>query len=144
MIKNKIQRILVPLDGSDNSKRGLEMAISIARQCGATLTGVYSIYAPSHSEFRGIGSVEKMLNREVKRFMEEAKTLAAQNGIVFNTRLMRGDIGYNITKLAHEKKQKFDLIVIGSRGRSSLKEMFLGSTSNYVIHASKIPVLVVK
>jgi nucleotide-binding universal stress UspA family protein len=144
VIKKKITKILVPLDGSKNSWRGLELAISIARQFGATITGMYSIYAPPHSEFRGVGSVEKSLNKEVKKFLDEAKLLAAQNGIVFNQRLMRGDIGYNIIKFAHNKKEKFNLIVIGTRGRGSIKQIFFGSVSNYVIHTSKIPVLVVK
>ncbi|RMW39808.1 MAG: universal stress protein [Nitrosopumilus sp.] len=143
MIKKKISKILVPLDGSKNSQRGLEIAISLARQCGATITGVFSIHAPPHSEFRGIGSVEKALNREVKKIMEESKTLAAKNGIVFKEKMMRGDIGYNIVKLA-QGKEKFDMIIIGSRGRSSAKELFFGSVSNYVIHTAKIPVLVVK
>ena len=143
MIKKKISKILVPLDGSKNSQRGLEMAITLARQCGATITGVFSIHAPPHSEFRGVGSVEKSLNREVKKIMEESKVLAAKNGIVFKEKMMRGDIGYNIVKLA-QGKEKFDMIVIGSRGRSSAKELFFGSVSNYVIHTAKIPVLVVK
>ena len=144
MIKKKVTKILVPLDGSKNSQRGLEMAISVARQFGATITGVYSIYAPPHSEFRGVGSVRESTNLDVKKFLNEAKVLAAQNGIVFKEKLMRGDIGYNIIKLAHNKKEKFSIIVMGSRGRGSMKEMFFGSVSNYVIHASKIPVLVVK
>jgi nucleotide-binding universal stress UspA family protein len=144
VIKKKVTKILVPLDGSKNSQRGLEMAISVARQFGATITGVYSIYAPPHSEFRGVGSVEESLNEEVKKIMNNAKVLAAQNGIVFKEKLMRGDIGYNIIKLAHNKKENFNLLVIGNRGRGSLKEMFFGSVSNYVIHASKIPVLLVK
>ncbi|MCV0430277.1 universal stress protein [Nitrosopumilus sp.] len=143
MIKKKISKILVPLDGSKNSIRGLETAITLARSCGATITGIYSIYAPPHSEFRGVGSVEKALNDQVKKFMEEAKVLAAKNGIVFTEKIARGEIGYNIIKLAHGKGN-FDLIVIGSRGRSSAKEMFFGSVSNYVIHTSKIPVVVVK
>lgn len=133
----------MPLDGSKNSIRGLEMAISLARNCGAILTGMYSIYAPPHSEFKGVGSVEKSLNKEVKKFLEEAKTLAAQNGIVFHEKIMSGEIGYNIIKLAHGK-DNFDMIVIGSRGRSSTKELFFGSVSNYVIHTSKIPVVIVK
>ena len=143
MIKKKISKILVPLDGSKNSIRGLETAIPLARSCGATITGIYSIYAPPHSEFRGVGSVGKSLNVQVKKFMEEAKVLAAKNGIVFNEKIARGEIGYNIIKLAHGKSN-FDMIVIGSRGRSSAKEMFFGSVSNYVIHTSKIPVVVVK
>ena len=144
MIKKKVSKILVPMDGSKNSRRGLEMAISVARQFGATITGVYSINEPPHSEFRGVGSVRDSLNDEIKKFMEAAKVLAAQNGIVFKEKLLGGDIGYNIIKLAHNKKEKFNLIVIGSRGRGSIKEMFFGSVSNYVIHAAKIPVLVVK
>jgi nucleotide-binding universal stress UspA family protein len=143
VIKKKISKILVPLDGSKNSIRGLEMAITLARNCKATITGIYSIYAPPHSEFRGVGSVGKSLNVQVKKFMEEAKVLAAKNGIVFNEKIARGEIGYNIIKLAHGKNN-FDMIVIGSRGRSSTKEMFFGSISNYVIHTSKIPVVIVK
>lgn len=143
MIKKKISKILVPLDGSKNSIRGLEMAITLARNCKATITGIYSIYAPPHSEFRGVGSVGKSLNVQVKKFMEEAKVLAAKNGIVFNEKISRGEIGYNIIKLAHGRSN-FDMIVMGSRGRSSTKEMFFGSISNYVIHTSKIPVVIVK
>lgn len=143
MIKKKISKILVPLDGSQNAQRGLEFAITLARSSNAIITGVYSIHAPPHSEFRGVGSVEKSLNKEVKKILEGAKTLAAQNGIVFKTKILRGDVGYNIVKFA-QGKEKFDMIVIGSRGRSSAKEMFFGSTSNYVIHTSKIPVVVVK
>ena len=75
--------------------------------------------------------------------LEEAKILAAKHGIVFNEKIARGEIGYNIIKLAHGKGN-FDMIVIGSRGRSSTKEMFFGSVSNYVIHTSKIPVVIVK
>ena len=40
--------------------------------------------------------------------------------------------------------KKFDLIVIGSRGMGSLKELFLGSVSNAIVHKSKIPVMIVK
>lgn len=143
MIKKKISKILVPLDGSKNSQRGLEMAISLARQCGATITGIYSINEQSRSEFKSVGAVSDKLNKEIEKMLKNAKILAAQNGIVFKERKMRGDVGYNIVKLA-QGKDKFDMIVMGSRGRSAAKEMFFGSVSNYVIHAAKIPVLIVK
>lgn len=74
--------------------------------------------------------------------MEKAKKICAQNGILFYEKILHGDEGPRIVKFAHEKS--FDLIVIGSRGMGSIKEMFLGSTSNYVLHKSKIPVLIVK
>ena len=143
MIKKKISKILVPLDGSENSVRGLETAITLARSCDAIITGIHSNYAPPHSEFKGVGSVEEAYNVHMKKFIGEAKTLAAKNGIVFTSKVVRGEIGYNIIKMAHGKS-KFDMIVMGSRGRSNTKEIFFGSVSNYVIHTSKIPVVIVK
>ena len=143
MINKRINKILVPLDGSKNSHRGLEMAIGIARQCEATLTGLISIETPPYSEFKGVGSVSKAVSKEAKKIMESAKTLAAKNGIVFKSKIMHGNVGYNIVKTA-QSKENYDMIIIGSRGRGSVKEMFFGSTSNYVIHTAKIPVLVVK
>ena len=50
---------------------------------------------------------------------------------------------YHFDELIIEK-YNFDMIVMGSRGIGSAKEVFLGSTSNHVLHKSKIPVLIVK
>ena len=144
MTDNKLNKILVPIDGSKNSFRALEMAITIAKQFDATIMCAYSINMQPHSEFQGIVSVDKELNKEIKKIMADAKETATKNRVSFKEKIMRGDIGYNIIKLAHNKKEKFDLIVMGSRGRGVVKELFLGSVSNYVIHSSKIPVLVVK
>ena len=120
------------------------MAIFIARQCGATLTGVYSLSVPARSEFGRAGHIDKSVHKKIKQFLEEAKYKAAKHGIVFREKILRGDVGYNIVKMAQSKNDHYDLIVIGSRGRGAVKELFLGSTSNYVIHASKVPVLLVK
>lgn len=144
MIKRKVTKILVPINGTENSKHGLEMAISIARQYGATITGVYVINTVSHSEFVGTGSLGKSANDEIKKVLDDAKVLAAQNGIVFNGKTLHGDVGFSIINMAHNNKHKFNLIVIGSRNRGAIKKMFLGSVSNYVVQASKIPVVVVK
>lgn len=144
MISAKIKKILVPLDGSKNSLRGLDMAIGLARKLEAIVIGICVIYAPPRSEFRGTGSVEKGSIEKVKKFLDAAKTKAAQNGIVFDEKILYGDVGYHIVKFAHNKKNGINLIIIGSRGRGAAKEMFFGSVSNYVLHASSIPVLVVK
>ncbi len=74
--------------------------------------------------------------------MNKTKKKCAQNGVDFSDKVVYGEEGPKITKMA--KGQSFDLIVIGSRGLGSLKEVFLGSTSNYVLHKSKVPVLIVK
>lgn len=142
MIKTKYQRILVALDGSKNSIRGLNNAIYLARQCQATITGIYVIPRPPHPAFRSPRYPEKPRLRGAQNLMDFAKRHSAQNGIVFEQKIVFGDTGSTIVKFAKDKK--FDLIVIGARGRSAVKEVFFGSVSNYVLHKSSIPVLVVK
>ena len=141
MAKYQIRKILVPIDGSKNSFRGLDTAIYLARQCGATLTGLFvmPIYPKS---FMPITYDKKYLTKAAKEFMESAKKRAAQNGIVFVGKTLIGNESSEIIDFA--VKNKFDIIVIGARGLGSVKEAFLGSISHAVVHKSKIPVLIVK
>ena len=118
------------------------MAIGLARQCNAIILGLHVIYAPSHSELGFKGTLDKGANERIRQFMESAKNRAAQNGIILKDKTVFGDIGYQIASFA--KKNNIDLIVIGSRGRGLTKEMIFGSTSHYVIHTTKIPVLLIK
>ena len=83
-----------------------------------------------------------MLLERAQKIMKKAKLKAAQKGILFYDRTSYGDDGKRIVDIAQRKN--FDLIVIGSRGMGAAKEIFLGSTSNYVLHKSKKPVLIVK
>ena len=138
----KIRKILVPMDGSKNSFRGLDYAIHLARQCGSTVTGLNVIPFYPKSLILTPISYEKELAKKAKEFMAKAKVRCAQNGIIFNEKITDGHEVEEITGFATEKN--FDLIVIGARGLGSVKEVFLGSVSNGVLHKSKIPVLIVK
>lgn len=143
-MKIKTKKILVPLDGSKNSIRGLDMAIHIARESQGTIIalsvksvpGIYAIHPLGFLDFNSI--------EEVKKILEDAKIHAAKKGIQLTGKMLRGDPGYDIVRFANNKKNSIDMIVIGARGRSATREIFLGSTSNYVLHKSKKPVLIVK
>ena len=143
-MKIKTKKILVPLDGSKNSLRGLDMAIHIARQSQGTLTalavksvpGIYAIHPLGFLDFNTMKTVNKLLN--------DAKVRAAKKGIKLTGKAITGDPGYDIARFANNAKNGIDMVVIGARGRSSAKEIFLGSVSNYVLHKCKKPVLVVK
>ncbi|AJM92097.1 MULTISPECIES: universal stress protein [Nitrosopumilus] len=139
---NKISSILVPLDGSSNSFRGLDMAIHMARESHATITGLYVLGITKPRTNDPISPVEKILLKHAQKIMKKAKLNAAKKGILFFERISYGDEGKRIVEIA--EKKGFDLIVIGSRGMGAAKEMFLGSTSNYVLHKSKKPVLITK
>ena len=138
----KIKKILVPLDGSPNSFRGLDAAIQMARESHATITGLYVLEMVRPQTNESITPLERMLLDRAQSIMKKAKLKAAQKGILFFDRTSYGDGGEKIVDVARRKN--FDLIVIGSRGMGAAKEIFLGSTSNYVLHKSKKPVLVVK
>ncbi len=138
----KIKKILVPLDGSPNSFRGLDVAIQMARDSQATITGLYVLGITKPQINEQISPLEKILLEHAHKIMKKAKLKAAQKGILFFDRTSYGDGGKRIVDIA--EKKNFDLIVIGSRGMGAAKEIFLGSTSNFVLHKSKKPVLIVK
>ena len=140
----KTKKILVPLDGSKNSIRGLDMAIHIARQSHGTITALAVKSVPGIYAIHPLGFLDFNSMTETKKLLSEAKVRAAKKGIDLTGKAIAGDPGYDIVKFANNPKNKIDLVVVGARGRSSAKEIFLGSVSNYVLHKSKKPVLIVK
>ena len=140
----KTKKILVPLDGSPNSIRGLDMAIHIARQSHGTITALTVKSVPGIYAIHPLGFLDFSSMTEVKKFLDSAKIRAAKKGIQLTGKALTGDPGYDIARFANNKKNRIDLVVIGARGRGSAKEIFLGSVSNYVLHKSKKPVLIVK
>ncbi len=138
----QLNRILVPLDGSKNSFRALDFAIELARHSRGTITGIFVLERTPEKDFRRIGSIEKHMLKEAKEFLESAKIHSAKKAIVFKDKIAFGDPGYTIVNFA--KIKKYRIIVIGSRGRGHAKEILLGSVSNYVVHKSRLPVLLVK
>ena len=141
-ISDAIKKILVPLDGSKNSFRGLDTAIYLARQSGATLTGMFVLPRNPDKKLSRLQYPEKEALKIADKTMESAKKRSAQNGIVFNKKIDFGDPAFMIVKFA--KSLNYDIIVIGSRGQSGIKDFFLGSVSNYVLHKSTSPVIIVK
>ena len=143
MINKNIKRILVPLDGSTNSFKGLEEAIYLAQHFNSSITALCVI--PSYPPVPLMGRqipYEKHILEQVKKFMLNAKKTCVRNKVKFNEKIIKGIATLDITEFASDNK--FDLIVMSSRGMSQVKELFLGSVSNAVVHKSKIPVLIVK
>lgn len=138
------KKILVPLDGSKNSIRGLDMAIHIARQSHGIITALAIKSVPGIYALHPLGFLDFNSMTEIKKLLDEAKLRAAKHGIQLIGKVIAGDPGYDIARFANNPKNRINLVVIGARGRSPTKEFILGSVSNYVVHKSKKPVLVVK
>ena len=141
------KNILVAYDSSGFSNRAFKSALDIAEpnQSKITvLTIVTGVYQPS------IGFTmkyaEKTLekhSRFIKKIFADLKSAANKKGLKLSLKMLHDpSVSKAITNYVNS--HKFDLIVIGSHGRTGLNRLILGSVANDVAHRSKIPVMVVK
>jgi nucleotide-binding universal stress UspA family protein len=152
-------KILVPLDGSEHSLRALEIAIQIAKKFDGkiTLIHVYSVsvrpvIVPEPSTLTpGIpimapteySRVAEAVREAGARILANGKEKAKAEGVEeVETMLKEGHVVQEIVKAAEEGK--FDLIVMGARGISKIKELILGSVSDGVVRNAPCPVLITK
>jgi len=140
-----MKKILVPIDGSSNSFRGLSKAIDLAKKDNAVIFALHVIVLSSSIAIGGSRrSPKKEVEKKIdKTMISTAKKKCAQKDIPFEYKIVYGaDPGYDIVKFAN--KHRFEMVVMGARGLNSLKKIFLGSASDYVLKKAKIPVLIVK
>lgn len=142
-----MKNILVPTDFSDAANRAADIAIAIAAKSGAKihflhlqLTPVPWVKLDKEKEKRfpetlkEIGHANYLLNNLVQK--AEKKGLTAEHFLVF-------DVGREEI-LKHVPAHHHDFIVMGSRGASGFKELFIGSNAQKVLREANVPVLVVK
>ncbi|HUT06111.1 MAG TPA: universal stress protein [Nitrosopumilaceae archaeon] len=140
------KKIMVCLDGSKNSLRGLDKAILFANQSDATIIGVHS--DTSFSAFSAVRAPilpEKRWKKNVRKIIQVAMKKVEKYNIEFQGIVIGGhSSGIDLTTFANNPANKIDQIVIGSRGMGFPKELFFGSTSNFILHKANAPVMVVK
>ncbi len=137
------QKIMVATDGSDKNRHAVEKALEIARECRSTLYAVYVIdetmlsSSPADVSLEGVYSTLKSEgDQAVKRIHGMAKDVNVEEVV------LSGKAAREIVSFA--AKEKIDLIVIGTQGKSGLQRLLLGSVAESVIRTAECPVLVVK
>ena len=140
-----LSKILVPVDGSENSLRALDHAIYLAKKTGANITAMNVIENPPTVYVES----QKLLNDLIANFraesakiLDKCKQIAEKNDVKIGTVIAEGDAASNI--VGYAQKEGFDTIIIGRRGLGRFKEMVLGSISNKVLHHAKCSVMIVK
>ncbi len=143
------QRILVPIDGSAPSQRGLQEAIGLARTTGGSLKLVHVVnefvfatpYAPPQTYKPVIESMRVM----GQSILETAATQVSKAGVPFQSTLIE-TIGGGVAKLILEAADEWpaDLIVMGTHGRRGVRRVVLGSDAELVLRTAKVPVLLVR
>ena len=150
-----IQNILVAVDGSEPANKALEFALDLAEKHSATLVlvNVYSKLIPfiykvsmeTSMQLPGIDEYFQHLEESHKSMLEEKYQNAKKRkpNVNISKKLVEGHPpARKIVEIARE--ENFDLIVMGHRGLSGIKELVLGSVSNRVAHDAECPVLIVK
>jgi len=137
-------KILVAFNTSDLSKKALEKAVEVAKTDPSieidVLFAVEPLKAPYLTE-EAFEELEDSINKYGEEILAHAKETvsAIENPIHF---FKEEGPAYKVI-LEHAKEKHCDLIIMGSRGLSGVKE-FLGSVSHYVIQHSPVPVLIIK
>lgn len=143
---SEIRRILCPVDCSSTSGRGLRNAIELAARLKARLTvmSVLAELAPSFGLARRpdmakvASDYQKMEREQFARFIEGFDL----SGLDWDKEVHSGHPADEIVRLANDAK--YDLVVMGSTGRSGLPRVLLGSTAETVTRRVACPVLTLK
>ncbi|MFN3803717.1 MAG: universal stress protein [Pyrobaculum sp.] len=126
------RRVLVAYDGSVYAKNAVKHAVVIAKSFGASLYVITVAIDPSQV---AVDTAKKIAK-------EAVDDIASQGLSVAEVAIRSGVPATEILNYAEEKE--VDLIVMGSRGLSTLQRIVLGSVSQAVASRARVPVLIVK
>jgi len=160
LLKRKFSKILVAMDGSESSKNAARYATIMAKKNNSDLIAIHVLTPDGYAYLFDIppsdtGSLEELLNISkhvvmnwIDEIKEEEQTnndgnknmdkLRLKTEVILATKSIIGEI------VDYAERENIDLIVIGSRGRTGLKKMLLGSVASGVVTYASCPVLVVK
>lgn len=137
-----VQSILVPVDGSPPSLAALEHAIALAEDEGARIDLLH-VEAPDEFSIGSTSPLQSSTRREHERALEAAAHRARDLlGSRCGTLVERGDPLRTIVTVA--SAGQYDLIVIGTHGRSGRLRAMLGSVAEGVVRMAPCPVLTVR
>lgn len=142
--KCPIPKVLIPVDGSSYSMRGVEHAACLAAELKTSMSKITILRVINLALF------EKRLKEgidpeaEAEKILEEAKAVFLQAEIpeeLIKTKIRLGQPSEEILKEAEE--EDYNLIVMGRKGRTALKDFILGGVSSAVLHRCQNPTIAI-
>jgi nucleotide-binding universal stress UspA family protein len=143
------QRILVPVDGSDTARRGLEEAIRLSKELGSALRLVHIVDDTPLAMNPETGIAAAPLVADFaeggRQIIEEARVFAAGEGVQVDTALYENFTGRVAERILEDaRKSGAELIVMGTHGRRGIRHAVLGSDAEAVVRGADVPVLLVR
>lgn len=141
-----MKKILVPTDGSHNSKAALKKARDLSVLSGAEVT-ILTVVRDLENHLYILENEDK---KEIREMLKKQGEETLREGLeVFKnckgkveTVIVKGDSAQQIIKMV--KEGDYDLVVMGSRGLNAISRAMLGSVSNRVLNHVETSVLIVK
>ncbi len=153
-----MNRILVAIDSSENNKFVFDAAVSLAKATNASLMLLHVLsenesgypLLPTYSYYPMVDDRDLAIYRQQLAeyqklgldLLQKLTAKATEAGVTTEYNQLTGNPGRTICELADTWQA--DLVVVGSRGLKGIKEMFLGSVSNYVTHHTPCSILIVR
>src|SRR4030042_3438185 len=143
--------IMVPLDGSELAECVLPQVVSIAKGCGVPKVSLVRVVTPLKiysTEFEGTIAIAEMQKIEeqsianAKEYLEKKSADLKKQGISPDISVMFGNVIDSLAEFA--EKNKVDLIIIATHGRSGLSRFVWGSVADRILRTAKGPVLMIR
>lgn len=142
------KKILVPIDFSRHSKEATQTALNLAALYDASVKLVHVFQPIEYGAPEGflsytgdqLNAIFAALEKQLTSATEEARAVA--ESVAVTSTLLHGPISSEIVRCA--KEEGFDLIVMGTHGRTGFKHLLLGSVAEKVLRTAGCPVLTVR
>jgi nucleotide-binding universal stress UspA family protein len=153
LAQQQISKIVVPIDGSEKSMEAADYAVKMAERYGSEVAVVYVIHMDQNLELLGIyrlsgpDPIKKKMEEaraEAQKWFVEISRNAEQRKVHVKTDVIEFPMSVVATIVEYAVSEKADVIVIGTRGRSGISKMLLGSVASGVVTYAPCPVVVVK
>ncbi len=146
-LKNPYMKILLPIDGSKSSlnaaKYVAQLTSNMRTKCSVTLISVHDDFGLNHvKQFVSKSVVDDYLREISEKELKPSQKILDTAGVKHSMIIKRGHVAKEI--LVTASKEKFDLIVMGAKGRSGVLDLLIGSVAQRVISSAKQPVLLIK
>lgn len=139
-------KILLPLDGSDGALEAVRHAISLVQSGLRASFVLANVQEPTHLYEMVLAPDADVLAQASSaaglHAIEAGAAMIEAAGLEFEREVVSGDPAHTLVDIA--ERFGCDAIIMGGRGKGSLRSAFLGSVSHEVLHASHVPVTIVR
>lgn len=137
------QNLLVPTDGSIENMAAVKTAVQMAKENGGKITALYVIDKSTYTDATSEATISKsfeFLEKEGNVAVAAVKKACDAENVPCEVRVENG----SPHRCIEEASADFDLIIMGTLGRTGISKLMMGSVAEKVIKYSKCPVLVVR